>query len=146
MAMSGVHRRPETPLTPLARMQVLATTVVIGAYIYVIVAGTSLEAAMIFWLVSTTLAVDAIVRRRVDRGIAWLWVGAAVSTTLQLVSSLAKHGGWPAGQRHLIAVAGDWVQALLIAIFVAAVAFWIKSSALTWPPWRATGKDRPEPG
>ena len=114
--------------------------VVFCACIYLLVTGTDLVISVILWFVGTAMAVDVIVRRRVDRGIAVLWAGTETSASWQLVDAYAKHAGWSAGQRHLIAVVGDWVQGLLIALLLAAVAIWIRSSGLSWPPWRLSGR------
>jgi len=138
--MSGAHRKHEAPLTPAARLQLPAMFVVFCACIYLLVTGTDLVISVILWFVGTAMAVDAIVRRRVERGIAVLWAGTETSASWQLVDAYAKHAGWSAGQRHLIAVVGDWVQGLLIALLLAAVAIWIRSSGLSWPPWRLSGR------
>jgi len=139
--MSGAHRKHDGPLTPAARLQLPAMIVVFGACIYLLVTGTDLVFSVILWFVGTAMAVDAVVRRRAGRGLALLWAGTETSATWQLVNAFAKHDGWSAGQRHLIAVVGDWVQALLIALTVAAAAIWIRSSGLSWPPRRLSGRN-----
>ena len=147
MNMSGAHRHvvgnPVTATVETARslltiIAIIAAIPALAFAVYLLIfVGTNLEFLVALGLLWTALLISAIVRR--DQSGGWLAAGVILVTAWQLVSALAQRRGWPAGQLHFIALAGDAVRLIAVACIAAAIVTGIRSGRLLF--WRRPSRD-----
>jgi hypothetical protein len=126
--MRGSHRGAADN-SVLVLLAVVAA--VIALALYVIFDTTGLEFWSVTWLVLTVIFITAIRRLpKQDQGFYyWESAGALLTVTWEVVTALAHHRGWAAGQLRFIALIGQGTRVVSLACVFIGIAIGIRSGS-----------------